>query len=32
MNQELQKALLGRQTIEQTLQAIAKRADELAKR
>ncbi len=32
MNQELQKALLGRQTVEQTLQAIAKRADELAKR
>ncbi|OFX32026.1 MAG: hypothetical protein A2Z07_01215 [Armatimonadetes bacterium RBG_16_67_12] len=32
INQELQKALLGRQSIEQTLQAIAKRADELAKR
>ncbi len=32
MNQELQKALLGRQTVEQTLQAIARRADELARR
>ncbi|MDQ7841373.1 MAG: extracellular solute-binding protein [bacterium] len=32
MNQELQKALLGRQTVEQTLQAIARRADELGKK
>jgi ABC-type glycerol-3-phosphate transport system substrate-binding protein len=31
INQELQKGLLGRQTIEQTLQAIAKRADGLAR-
>ena len=29
MNQELQKALLGRQTVDQALQAIAKRAQDL---
>jgi ABC-type glycerol-3-phosphate transport system substrate-binding protein len=31
-NQELQKALLGRQTVDETLRSIAKRADELAKK